>query len=133
MKLITDSVYIYLYGFALSPQFTKAKDLCDHFTQIQINLKIADLNRGDFSNMIITRHINQVTAESLDHYAPVTLIGSSLGGLISAHLVQQNPQVQSLVLHLWVFISIGCPSWDQKKPKVPSKNNIYMVYQYAEG
>jgi hypothetical protein len=38
--------------------------------------------------MTITVQINQVTAKFIDHYAPVTLISSSVAGLISAHLVQ---------------------------------------------
>lgn len=38
--------------------------------------------------MRITVQINQVTAKFIDHYAPVTLISSSVAGLISAHLVQ---------------------------------------------
>ncbi|MEO3705264.1 YqiA/YcfP family alpha/beta fold hydrolase [Trichormus azollae] len=88
MKLITYSSYIYLHSFPSIPQFTKAKDLCDHLTQIKIKLKIPYLNPGDFPNMTITSQINQVSAEFIDHYAPVTLIISSLAGLISAHLVQ---------------------------------------------
>ncbi len=53
---------------------------------------------GDFSHLTITRQIKQVAAEFPKDETPVTLIGSSLGGLTSAHLGEQYPQVQRLVL-----------------------------------
>ncbi|MHC5714250.1 MAG: YqiA/YcfP family alpha/beta fold hydrolase, partial [Nostoc sp.] len=41
--------YIYIHGFASSPNSAKARDISDRFTQIQTKLKIPDLNAGDFS------------------------------------------------------------------------------------
>jgi len=99
--------YIYLHGFASSPLSAKAVYLCDRFaaalradrfTQCHVNLKIPDLNAGDFSHLTITRQLNQVLSEFPNNSTPITLIGSSLGGLTAAYLAQRYPQVQRLVL-----------------------------------
>ncbi|WP_413176017.1 YqiA/YcfP family alpha/beta fold hydrolase [Anabaena azotica] len=127
--------YIYLHGFASSPQSTKAKDLSDRFTKIQIKLKTPDLNAGDFSHLTITRQINQVTTEFPDHSVPVTLIGSSLGGLTSAHLAQQNPQVQRLILlaPAFGFLSHWLPKLGSEKIQSWQQEQYLLVYHYGEG
>jgi uncharacterized protein len=91
-------MYIYLHGFASSPNSYKAQELKSRFAELQINIKIPDLNFGDFSHLTITRQLQQVAAEFPNNNIPVTLIGSSLGGLTSAHLAEQYHQVQRLVL-----------------------------------
>ncbi len=89
--------YIYLHGFASSPNSYKAQEIKSRFAEHSIDIKIPDLNLGDFSHLTITRQIKQVAAEFPKDKTPVTLIGSSLGGLTSAHL-GEYPQVQRLVL-----------------------------------
>lgn len=135
--------FIYLHGFASSPKSTKAQDLSDRFTQIQIKLKIPDLNAGDFSHLTITRQLHQVkfygersrTAEFPDPSIPVTLIGSSLGGLTSAHLAEQNPQVQRLVLlaPAFGFLYHWLPSLGAEKIKRWHQEQYCFVYHYGEG
>ncbi len=127
--------FIYLHGFASSPKSTKAQDLSDRFTQIQIKLKIPDLNAGDFSHLTISRQVNQVKSEFPDPSIPVTLIGSSLGGLTSAHLAQQNPQVQRLVLlaPAFGFLSYWLPSLGAEKIKRWQQEEYLLVYHYGEG
>ncbi len=71
--------YIYLHGFASSPNSAKARYIRDRFAEIHTKLKIPDLNAGDFSHLTITRQITQVAAEFPDESVPLTLIGSSLG------------------------------------------------------
>jgi pimeloyl-ACP methyl ester carboxylesterase len=90
--------YIYLHGFASSPQSTKARDLSDRFSRLQIPLLIPDLNQDDFAHLTLTRQLHQVSALFPSPPVPVTLIGSSLGGLTAAWLGQQHPQVERLVL-----------------------------------
>jgi hypothetical protein len=122
MKLITDSSCIYLQGFASIPQSTKAKDLCDRFTQIQIKLKVPDLNTGDFSHLIITRQINQVTAGFPDHYAPLTLIDFSLGGLISAGTAKPTSATPGFATTcFWVFIPLFAQVGIRKDPKLVAR------------
>lgn len=87
---------IYLHGFASSPNSTKARYLADCFAQLGLPLTVPDLNQGDFSHLTLTRQIQQV--ETLLTDDPTVLIGSSLGGLISAWVAERHTQVQRLVL-----------------------------------
>ena len=66
--------FIYLHGFASSPNSNKAKKISNRFTQLQIPLKIPDLNAGDFSHLTISRQIEQIKRELPEDSQPVTLI-----------------------------------------------------------
>ncbi|MEH2215190.1 YqiA/YcfP family alpha/beta fold hydrolase [Nostoc sp.] len=126
--------YIYLHGFASSPKSAKAQDINDRFTQIHTKLKIPDLNAGDFSQLTIARQIAQVTAEFNNDSTPVTLIGSSLGGLTAAHLGQQNLQVQRLVLlaPAFGFLSHWLPKLGDEEVQRWQQEKYIMVYHYGE-
>ncbi|MEH2370841.1 YqiA/YcfP family alpha/beta fold hydrolase [Nostoc sp.] len=126
--------YIYLHGFASSPKSAKAQDISDRFTQIHTKLKIPDLNAGDFSQLTIARQIAQVTAEFNNDSTPVTLIGSSLGGLTAAHLGQQNLQVQRLVLlaPAFGFLSHWLPKLGDEEVQRWQQEKYIMVYHYGE-
>ncbi len=126
--------YIYLHGFASSPNSAKARDISDRFTQIQTRLKIPDLNAGDFSQLTIARQLAQVTAEFNNDSTPVTLIGSSLGGLTAAHLGQQNLQVQRLVLlaPAFGFLSHWLPKLGDEEVQRWQQEKYIMVYHYGE-
>jgi pimeloyl-ACP methyl ester carboxylesterase len=127
--------FIYLHGFASSPKSNKAQKISDHFAQLQIQLKIPDLNADDFSHLTITRQLDQVAAEFPDGSQPVTLIGSSLGGLISAHLGEKYPQVQRLILlaPAFGFLSHWLPKLGQEKIQVWQQEKYLSVYHYGEG
>lgn len=90
--------YIYLHGFASSPKSAKAQDLRDRFAQLGISLTIPDLNQGDFRHLTLTRQLQQIVALLPPAPEPVTLIGSSLGGLTAAWVGERQPQIQRLVL-----------------------------------
>jgi pimeloyl-ACP methyl ester carboxylesterase len=127
--------YIYLHGFASSPKSAKAKDIGDRFAKIQTKLKIPDLNAGDFSHLTITRQLTQIAKEFLDTSVPVTLIGSSLGGLTSAHLGQQYQQVQRLVLlaPAFEFLFHWLPRLGDEEVQRWQQEKYLMVYHYGEG
>lgn len=90
--------FIYLHGFASSPQSKKAKDLCDRFAQINIPLAIPDLNQDNFTDLTLTRQLRQIESDYLTGDQPVTLIGSSFGGLTAAWLGQTHPEVERVIL-----------------------------------
>ena len=92
------TAYIYLHGFASSPRSNKARYLRDRFIEINLDLKVLNLNQEDFSSLTLTRQIEQTVAAIRDRQTPITLIGSSFGGLTSAWVAQTNIQVQNLVL-----------------------------------
>ncbi|MBD2299576.1 alpha/beta fold hydrolase [Nostoc sp. FACHB-87] len=125
--------YIYLHGFASSPKSAKAQAMSDRFQTIPIQLNIPDLNAGNFSQLTITRQINQVAA-LLDNSEAVTLIGSSLGGLVSAHLAQQHKQVQRLILlaPAFGFLSHWLPKLGDEAMKRWQQEKYLMIYHYGE-
>lgn len=98
MQQPDNPTYIYLHGFASSPQSAKARYLRDRFAALSLPLNVPDLNQGDFSHLTLTRQIQQVEAEFPPPPAPITLIGSSFGGLAAAWLGQLHPQVERLIL-----------------------------------
>lgn len=89
--------FIYLHGFASCPESAKAIYLVNKLSTLGLSLQVPNLNQDDFSHLTITRQINQVS-KLFDTTAPITLIGSSLGGLTAAWLGQKNLQVQRLIL-----------------------------------
>ena len=126
--------YIYLHGFASSHNSAKARDIGDRFAQIHTKLKIPDLNAGDFPQLTITRQITQVAVEFSNHSTPVTLIGSSLGGLTAAHLGQQYLQVERLVLlaPAFGFLSYWLPKLGDEEVQRWQQEKYIMVYHYGE-
>ncbi|MDM9380541.1 YqiA/YcfP family alpha/beta fold hydrolase [Chlorogloeopsis sp. ULAP01] len=127
------SEYIYLHGFASSPHSAKAQYISDRFAECNIKLQIPDLNFGNFSHLTITRQINQVAAEFCQK-TPVTLIGSSLGGLTAAHLGQKYLQVEKLVLlaPAFGFLSHWLPTLGDEKIQRWQQEKYLMVYHYGE-
>ncbi len=65
MNLKNDSSYIYLHGFASSPNSLKAKYFRDRFSSLAIDLKTPDLNQNDFSRLTLTRQLHQIETEFL--------------------------------------------------------------------
>lgn len=61
-------------------------------------MEIPDLNGDDFSSLTLTRQIVQIGPLIQQSQLPVTLIGSSFGGLTAAWLAETYSQVQRLVL-----------------------------------
>lgn len=127
--------FIYLHGFASSPKSKKAQEIGDRFSQLHIPIKIPDLNAGDFSQLTITRQLNQVRNEFPDADIPVTLIGSSLGGLTAAHLAQQNLQVQRIVLlaPAFNFLNHWLSSLGEETVRNWQQEEYLQVYHYGEG
>ncbi len=95
---VLENRYIYLHGFASSPQSTKAQFLGHCWQNRGLAMEIPDLNGDDFSSLTLTRQIVQVGQLIEQSQLPVTLIGSSFGGLTAAWLAETYFQVQRLVL-----------------------------------
>ena len=127
--------FIYLHGFASSPESAKAVYLRKAFAGLDISLEIPDLNQEDFSHLTITRQLQQVARMFPPDGTPVTLIGSSLGGLTSAWLGQQHSQVQRLVLlaPAFGFLSHWLPKLGEKQLTQWEASGYLSVYHYGEG
>jgi len=127
--------FIYLHGFGSRPESTKAVYLVNKLATLGISLEVPDLNQGDFSHLTITRQINQVAKLFPPAEMPVTLIGSSLGGLTAAWLAQQHSQVQSLILlaPAFGFLSHWLPKLGDVQLQEWQTSGSIPVYHYGEG
>jgi uncharacterized protein len=125
--------YFYLHGFASSPRSRKAQDMRDRFAQLQLPLVIPDLNQGDFAHLTLSRQIQQVQA--LLPATPVTLIGSSLGGLTAAWVGQFCPHVSRLVLlaPAFDFLAHWLPKLGTTQLQEWQRSDRLWVFHSAEG
>jgi uncharacterized protein len=125
--------YIYLHGFASSPESAKAQNIKKRFDKISTHIKIPDLNAGNFSELTISRQINQVVLE-FDEKQAITLIGSSLGGLTSAHIAEKYESVQKIVLlaPAFAFLSHWLPKLGDKNLQLWQKEKYLSVYHHRE-
>jgi pimeloyl-ACP methyl ester carboxylesterase len=89
----------YLHGFASSPMSTKVGYFRQRLAEHGIDLRCPDFNQPDFSNLTLTRMIDQLGAELSHLDAPATLFGSSLGGTLAILAAERfEAQVDRLVL-----------------------------------
>lgn len=125
---------IYLHGFASCPESAKAIYLADKLLTLGLSLKVPNLNQGDFSRLTITRQINQVAKLFEPTAAPVTLIGSSLGGLTAAWLGQKHSSVQRLVLlaPAFNFLAHWLPKLGNEQLKEWQTSGYLPIYHYGE-
>ena len=88
--------FFYLHGFASGPSSSKGVFLQQKLQEVGIELQIPDFNEGGFTDLTVSRQIQQV-CDRLPT-TPVVLIGSSLGGLTATWVAENMLQVQKLVL-----------------------------------
>ncbi|WP_036484765.1 YqiA/YcfP family alpha/beta fold hydrolase [Myxosarcina sp. GI1] len=131
---MNQTAYIYLHGFASSPQSNKACYLRDRFAELNLDLKVLDLNRGDFSHLTLTRQLEQTAAVFPPINTSVTLIGSSFGGLTAVWLAEKYPQVQRLVLlaPAFNFLAHWLPRLGKTQLNLWQKTGYLSVYHYGE-
>ncbi|MEG4989683.1 YqiA/YcfP family alpha/beta fold hydrolase [Microcoleus sp. BR0-C5] len=146
MNLQHDSSYIYLHGFASSPNSAKAKYFRNRFSYLEIDLKTPDLNQNDFSGLTLTRQLNQIeteflptesspsSTENVKSIGGVTIIGSSFGGLTAAWLAQRQLSVKQIVLlaPAFDFISHWMPLLGQQQLEKWQSEKYLPVYHYGE-
>ena len=126
--------FIYLHGFASCPQSAKAIYLVDKLATLGRSLQVPNLNQSNFSDLTITRQIEQVIELFESTTEPITLIGSSLGGLTAAWLGQKNLQVQRLVLlaPAFGFLDHWLPKLGATQLQEWQSSGFLPVYHYCE-
>lgn len=126
-------IYIYLHGFASSPKSNKAVYLRDRFAEININLKVFDLNQDNFTQLTLTRQLHQVESEIKNKSQPIILIGSSFGGLTSTFLAERKLNIQGLILlaPAFEFLSHWLPKLGDEKLKKWQEDGYLSVYHYG--
>ncbi len=93
-----NSTYIYLHGFASGPESAKGIYFKERFQELGIQLHCLDLNQPSFRDFSLTRNIQTVRKFIHRHQGPVTLIGSSFGGLTAAWVAQAEIEVGKIIL-----------------------------------
>lgn len=126
--------FIYLHGFASCPESAKAIYLVGKFLNLGLSLQVPNLNQNDFSHLTITRQIEQVIELFDSTTAPITLIGSSLGGLTAAWLGQKKLQVQRLILlaPAFDFLNHWLPKLGDVQLQEWQESDFLPVYHYCE-
>ena len=95
--------YLYLHGFASSPQSTKARFMQQRFAEMGLTLHVPDLNLTDFATATLSDQLDYLDRIYINHNEPLVVIGSSLGGFLAVQLAAQKIQVQKLVLFAPAF------------------------------
>jgi uncharacterized protein len=88
--------FVYLHGFASSPQSSKAQFFRKRFAEKGLELEVPRLDGGDFTRLSITGQLRLIA--DIIAAQPSILIGSSLGGYLAALYAARHPDVEKLVL-----------------------------------
>lgn len=88
--------YVYLHGFASSPQSGKAQFFCKRLAEQGIDLAIPALDGGDFEHLTVTGQLHVVDAAVAGE--PAVLFGSSLGGYLAALYAARHANIRKLIL-----------------------------------
>lgn len=88
---------IYCHGFASSPESSKAQLFAAKLAECGVECTVPALDGGDFENLTISGQLRILETEAKG--GPVHLVGSSLGGYLSALYAAAHPeQVEKLIL-----------------------------------
>lgn len=87
---------VYLHGFASGPQSTKSQFFRRRLEEVGVACEIPRLDRGDFRALTITDQLQVVDQAARGE--EVVLMGSSLGGYLSALYASRHANARKLVL-----------------------------------
>ena len=90
--------YLYLHGFASSPNSHKARYIQQRFGELGITLDVPDLNLTDFATVTLSDQLDYLERSYFTDEQPITVIGSSLGGFLAVQLAARSVLVEKLVL-----------------------------------
>lgn len=95
--------YLYLHGFASSPNSYKAQYMQQKFSELGLTLHIPDLNLTDFATVTLSQQLDYLQSAYFAEGQATIVIGSSLGGFLAVQLAALSPLVQKLVLFAPAF------------------------------
>lgn len=128
-------MFAYLHGFASGPRSRKARHFQSALANRGVDLLIPALDEGDFPNLTISRQL--ALLEKILGSAPVSLIGSSMGGYLAALYAARHPEVRRVVLLAPAFDFAA--RWQRQWPEASApaggtagKAQAIDVYHYAD-
>ena len=89
---------VYLHGFASGPQSYKGVELQRRFAARGVEVELPSLRVPSFERQRLSTMIETVYADLVARGVPTLLIGSSLGGMVAAHVALRTPLVAGLLL-----------------------------------
>lgn len=91
--------FLYLHGFASSPDSRKARTLGAAFAGLGRELVVPDLRVPSFAKLSLEAMVDVVDAVYAEQRVPMRIVGSSLGGWLAAYYSSLHPdRVDRLVL-----------------------------------
>jgi pimeloyl-ACP methyl ester carboxylesterase len=96
--------YLYLHGFASGARSVKGREMSEGFAARGVSLELVDWNCPSFAALTVSAALEAIEAAAGEE-GPVTLVGSSMGGYLSALWASQNPERAARLVLL-------CPGFD---------------------
>jgi len=95
--------FLYLHGFASGPTSEKARFFSERLAARGVRLAVPDLNEGEggFFGLTVSRalrRVEEILAEAGARERGAVLVGSSLGGYLSALAASRNPEIQAVLM-----------------------------------
>lgn len=101
--------WLYLHGFASSPESRKAQTFAAAFATRKVELRRLDLRKPSMEALDFAAMVDHVREQIGTERDRAVLIGSSLGGLCAARVAEQDPRVCALFLLAPAFRLV--PRW----------------------
>ena len=131
---------VYLHGFASSPASSKARFFNARFQEAGVEVSVPALDGGDFRNLTITSQLAVVerevqrVAEREARGGRVVLMGSSLGGYLTALYAARHPeQVERAIMMAPAFCFAR--RWPDELPAHAEwkRTGVTEIFHYGEG
>jgi hypothetical protein len=88
--------FVYLHGFASSPLSRKAQFFAGKLRELGYEVEVPHLEQDGFRNLTVSGQLSMI--ESVAQGPGIRLIGSSMGGYLSALYASQHVEVEKLLL-----------------------------------
>jgi len=88
--------FIYLHGFASSPASRKAQFFAEKLRAAGATVEVPALESDGFENLTVSGQLRVIEAVAAG--APVSMLGSSMGGYLAALYASLHPEVEKLLL-----------------------------------
>jgi pimeloyl-ACP methyl ester carboxylesterase len=90
--------WLYLHGFASSPESKKARSIAEHYARRAVAVERLDLRRPSLEHLRFSAMMAHVVDRIGDSRDRAVLFGSSLGGLTACRVAEGDARVCALVL-----------------------------------